>query len=48
MQKRSRDYLEIQKKTHQILTAPEGLHYTMYVDHKQQHSAKVLGRQNQM
>jgi hypothetical protein len=31
--KRSRDYLEMQKKTQQILVSPEGLHYTMYLDH---------------
>ncbi len=31
LKKHSRDYLEVQKKTHQILTAGDGLHYTMYM-----------------
>ena len=32
MKHRSRDFLEVQKKTHQILAAPEGLHYLMYMN----------------
>ena len=45
--KRSREYIDLQRKSHQILISPEALHYTMYMDHNQQSNTEQQQHQQQ-